>query len=502
MSCSYSVPELDRPQGKLEKDTIKNISTSETSSEICTVDSIIWTPGGAETILLNPLQDVFPGAVFDAQSFQTGKYLLLDDKKRKLLTISIRGPIFKNSSIAKDVYPVGAEIDEAINTILKDSVVGDPPAQITINASEMFEEKQISQMFKGSYSGGVTKVEAGFNFSDHTIKSRYILDVTQIFYEVNVDNPGRNGFFKSAPFGISKYNPVYVSQVKYGRKIMISVESKTNISGRGAELRSEFGAFAKAKAYGKLVDSNFARNNNVGVLIMGGAADDGFKVFTSVSNMDSLYKAISKGATWSLKNQGTPLAYTLKKTSNGETFSINLTGKYVARKCVIKPTNEFVISGIVLGRYCPSVFGGKDREFAGDPNFTSSVRIFAEGNKIKAEIYGLWTENDGNTSGAIPHFIEEIGSVPDSLDVLDINSYKTFNYPSTTIPGYGPYLLPLNGNETNSCVRSMSVIGDSAESDDMFPNCIDDAVHTKIQRIEFFPIRLSVTKKVKKPIVN
>ncbi|QHS56518.1 hypothetical protein GWR56_13575 [Mucilaginibacter sp. 14171R-50] len=495
-SCRYAVPNKEM-ESKTKKDTVITLDSTSDSREICRVDSIPWTPGSSESILLDPLMNVFPGAVLSAESFETGKYILLDDDKRKPITFSLQGPIFKKSAMAVNVMPKLAQVDDAINKILKDSVVGLPPAKLVIEAHEVYSRSHLNLMFKGEYSGGIGRIEGGFNFDDKTVKARYLLDVTQIYYTVNVNNPTSTGFFKSKPQGIGDFSPVYVSQVKYGRRIMIAIESKSNIQGREAELKAEFGLFAKSKVKSSLIDSTINKENSLKVLIMGGNADVAFATIKAVGNSDSLYAAIARGANWSLSNQAIPLAYTLQYTHNGAVFNISKTGSYVARRCVIKPVHEFILNNITKSNICPQEpYGGDDREFAGDPHFTSSINLTWEGNTIIAEVYGHWQEDNGNTSGTIPNQRFVIATVPDSLDILDITSYKSFSLSDIRTAGYGNYEIPLTVNEKNSCVRAMTVIGDSPLSDDMYPNgCVDD-IHTKIKKISFYPIKLSVTKRV------
>jgi hypothetical protein len=111
-----------------------------------------------------------------------------------------------------------------------------PPTKLTINSYEVSSKDHLNLILICTFSGGFGKVEAGFNFDDQNIKSRYLLDVTQIYYEVAIDNPGSKGSFKSKPTGISNYTPVYISSMKYGTRVMIALESNESIQNQAAEV--------------------------------------------------------------------------------------------------------------------------------------------------------------------------------------------------------------------------------------------------------------------------
>jgi hypothetical protein len=494
--CGYEVPLETVPEDNNKGDTTVTMKTTSTSREICKVQAITWTPGDNESILLDPMANVFPGAVLDAESFQNGKFILIDDQKRKPVTVYVNGPIFKGRASRKNVYPKGSDIVDSVNTVLKDSIVGSPPTKLVINIHEIYSRDHLNILLKGKYSGGIAKVEAGFNFDDLSIKSRYLLDVTQIFYEVNIDHPGRSGFFKDKPTLIGDISPLYVSQVKYGRRIMIALESTQNIQGREAQLKAEFGTFAKSSTENKIINDKFLTENTLKVLIMGGDPDDSFRIFRSVNNRDSLYAAISRGAKWSLQNLGVPLAYTLNKTSDGSIFNVGQTSTYIARKCEVKPTNEWVLKSPEVLNICPGPnYGGDDREFAGDLHFTATINVTAEGNSIFAVINANWQEDDGNTSGTTVNYKMLLGVVPDSLEILDITSAKSFSQGDIRIPGYGPYNVPMTLGPGSSCVQALFVVGDSPNEDDMYPGECADDIHTKIKRIVFFPIKLNCTRR-------
>jgi hypothetical protein len=494
-SCGYEVPKDLLPRDKkIGEEKVDVIDSSSTSTEVCETQHITWTPGDAQSILLDPLKDIFPGSVLDARSFDNGQYITIDDDKRKPVTIYITGPIFKNKAYVNDIYPKPSLVNNAMENILKDSVVGTPPTKLTINSYEVFSKDHLNLILKSKFSGGFGKVEAGFNFDDQNIKSRYILDVTQIYYESAIDNPGSKGFFKSEPAGISNYTPVYISSVKYGRRVMIALESNENIQNKAAEVAAEFSLFASKDSIGaKYINDKYFRDNSIKVLIMGGNPNNAFKIFRAVSTRDSLFSALSGDAVWSLSNLGAPLAYTVNNTSDGSVFLVAQSGDYIARKCKIKAKNEYLIDNAFLQNLCPNIYGGDDREFDGDPHFSCDIELFPQGNKVYARINAHWQEHDGNTAGDISNRVVEVGSIPDSLEILDITTPKKLIHPDQRTNGYGatPYHMDVN----SSPIEGLWVIGDSRESDDMFPSECGDDVHTKIKKITFFPIRVSYTNK-------
>lgn len=485
------------PSEILKQDTINlnrpitlKTDSSEDNNEVCITRKISWKPGSSESLLLDPQSDViYPGNILDASSLQNGKFTPIVGS-RKPITISI-----SNRSVDTLVQTVDSatlsSIRKASAKILNSSNGKIGPAAITVDAYEIYDKSYLSLVLKSSYSGGFGKIEAGFNFNDESVKSRYLLDVTQIYYTIDVDAIAPDDFFNTKPSNISNVSPVYVSSVKFGRRILVAIESKKNIQNKSVDLKADLTLFSGKSStsadatFQKLIDEK-----SIKLFVMGGNPKTGFKAFEAINDKQTLSDVLTRDAIWSDTTEGAPLAYTLRHCSDNSIFSVIQSGEYVARTCTIKSKSEMTFDNIRLENLCPDPRNnsGDDRDFDGDVSVTFSAEVFNKGNQIFCHATCTFQEIDGETAGKYDD-TKLIATVPDNFIVDEITSQTVIHPFSFTIKKNGQ-ASPAFGDRNSSPISTAVFTGDTPDDDDLSFDC-NAFMHTGINSILFHPIKIN-----------
>ncbi|MBK9417149.1 MAG: thiol-activated cytolysin family protein [Flavobacteriales bacterium] len=473
------------------KDTL---STTEDEFETCIVADMEWAPGSAESILLDPSSFIFPGNTLDASSLQNGKYQTLAGD-RKPIRLSINSPIFNQTSIDVE-EPSLSSVSDAIARMLKSGVSGSVAADVNISAQEVYSEDHLKLLVRSNYSGGFGSLSAGFDFSNSTVSSRYLLDVTQVYYSINMDAPA-DGFYERKPDGLAptSFAPVYISSVKYGRRILIAVESKLTTKKQAADLRARINGIAASGSMDvNLFSENLFSDKSVKVLVKGGNAKNAFDIFRAVSNRQEIDSILSQDAQWSLNNLGVPLSFEVRNTKDNSLFYMAQAGKYRSRICTLKNLNDSIFNPASIQHICYNHVAGRDRNFGGNPDVGFSITIEPERNIVWCVVQSFCKETGGDgTAGSINARFKLI-ELPVDYTVIQINTPTSLNQPSVGLGNKGPNAFNYSRNEHP--VSIVSVIGDSDgnNNDDLFPGGCSDDRHASIQKIEFSPLSFSYTR--------
>ena len=501
---TYSIPMeiMNTDISKMNKEISDTLEIQSTTKEVCITKNIKTTPGCSDCMLLDPRSDVFfLGNVLSAPSLQDGTYGQIGTAKdRKPMTISASIPSFFKTTAKVDSVSL-SNVRTAVKSMIMSKLVGIPPAEMSINTTQIYDEKQLNLVLLGNFSTSMSKVSAGFNFEDNSVQSRFLIDIVQIYYSIDLDRPGPDGFFSKKPSNIGDISPVYVGSVKYGRRILVAVESKNRLKKSDVEVKAEYkGVVTKASAQGSFINDTFLSENSVKVMIRGGNPKNGYDLFTAVSKAEPFFDILKKDAICSKDNPGKELSFSFRNASTGDMFNISQAGEYVARKCEIKVENDttIIIPPGIIQHQCAVQVGGGDRNFPNDPNAQFNLKLYFEGNTVYSDISVRFEENGGdNTAGSVTLYRYPICSLSIDKEITEIKIFTTSVIPNQALKNKG-----LNGfsfDESSSAVSSVSLIGDSDNNnnDDLFPGpCVDDK-HAQIRQIDFFPIKLVFTKKVR-----
>jgi hypothetical protein len=476
------------PDSLLNKtpDTVITEKTID-ENEICTTRKISWTPGQDETILYDPSESViYPGNVLDPTSFENGKYISVGVGNRRPITISISVPGFGQVR-SRIENPTLSTVREGISQILKSGMTGKQAGYATINCKEIFSKEHLTQLLKGKYSAGFGKIEASYDFKDTKIKTRYLVDITQIFYTLDVDPINKDSFFIKRPEDEFKVSPVYVSEVKYGRKILFTIESDQNHQNEEKKLELEFKAFSGSGSV--TAGSSLEKINNencIKGLFIGGDPGTGFE---SVNLRDSsLFDNLKKTAVWSLDNQGSALSYTLRHAATNSIFTVALSGEYTARMCEMKSDSVLTLKPEIPNPLCAAWAGSGDFEFnSHGPNIEFLSTLSCEKNEVYLSVRCVWAETqEDNTLGKYEGKIR-IGLIPAGYRFINFkkNTIIQFNPPQVNTAGHGVNLHHYAPED--SYIENLDLVGDT-QGDDVV-RC-----RTRIDRLTLYPIEVLIRK--------
>ncbi|MCC6289831.1 MAG: thiol-activated cytolysin family protein [Chitinophagaceae bacterium] len=462
-------------------DSILNVDSSS-REEICTTKRLKWAPGDNESLLLDPQTGViYPGSIIDAESVKDGRFLEVIGNRYPIV-ISISVPSF--GRIADTISsPTLSTVRQSVSKILKSQMEGQQPAQISATCYEALSQEQLELSLKATYSGNFGRVAAGFNFSDTKIKTRFLVDVTQIYYSIDVNSISKDSFFSKAPETKLNFSPAYVSSVKYGRRILLSIESDKNYQNKKADLEVEINGLVNSGSLdAHSTVSKLMEEKSIKILAIGGSSGTAFEI---MANKDQLFALLKKDANWSFNSQALPLSYTLKNAADNSIFNLVQNGEYTARFCELRPKSIYTIPRFEIGEKYPQRIIAGDKDFQGHgPDVLLKISLSFEGNSVYADVYCDWKEDQNDWTEGDYHEKILIKTLPPEYKILDIISKKDFEYKY-----HDENEQPDGKSFTNDTefVESVSIMGD-VQGDDLV---IGGA---RILGIVFYPILLDVRK--------
>lgn len=480
---------------------LDTINQDENQYQYCVVGNYKWTPGDIESILLDPGADwIIPGIILEAKSLQDGGYTKINGD-RKPIKLVINTPIFNKTSIVVP-NPAEGSLTDSIAAILKSGTKGSVASDVQINAKEVYSKEHLQLLMRAKYSGGFASLDAGFNFSNTSITSRYLIDVAQVYYTIFMETPS-DGLFKKRPKQIteSSYAPVYVSSVKYGRRIMISIETLETDQRLDSDFRGKMNAIAQSGSLDlNIFTEKFFSDKSIKVLVKGGNAENTFKIFKVVANKGEIADILEKDAIWSLNNLGVPLAYQIRNSNDNSNFWLAQAGEYKARMCTVKTQNDTTIQPTSITNLCLVHSGGQDRNFGGNPMARFSLTLNVDDNHrniINCRIESFMIENGGDRTAGSYSENRPIIVLPDDFEVTELISPNTMIQPDLQLgsAGFNPFI----GDPRQYPVSKVVLIGDSSNNndDDLCPCGCTENNHAQINLIDFYPIKFRFTRKVR-----
>jgi hypothetical protein len=465
----------------------------ETATLVCKTFDEEWAPGRNESILLDPIDNIYLGSVLSASGILAGSFESIGSLKDRLpITISTNAP---NLSIKKQVIdtPKLSLFRDAVTTIIGSKQTGTGSPNITIEATEIFNQNQLNLMLQAGFSGGGNEVSASFSsFTNKSIR-HFLVNITQVYYSISTDKISPNEFFKNKPKDIQGTYPVYVSNMKFGRRIWIVYETSSMSTIKKADLAAQFKFFAgKATTDNHMLSQEEVKNSSLKVLMVGGDLKAIDYIPTDISDRDNLKKLLRIGLFFNDSTAGAPLSYTLKGCADDKIFKIVNAARYTVRDCEVKTDKDTLILKTNLtsvNNACVEWTAGGDRNLDGDCDIIFHTSLTFEKNVVYCEVYGEWNEINGNhTQGKSSRRIT-LATLPENYVISSINSGKNGNIgegkraKEDIINSFGPLDL------ASSAFSNVTIIGDGTTSDD-FGTCTDDN-HSKIRNIVWNDLRLS-----------
>ena len=175
---------------------------------------------------------LYPGAIIGGETLSDGTLTpKVFDRAPLTFSASLEGVLAGDVSATLDKPSLSA-FREAMSEILDAEVVGNTPANIAYDMTEVHSSEQLSLALGLDVSWMTGNVAASMEFNQQERNSRYLVNFTQAYYTVDVDPPARpsddldpsvslddvQGTLRDEP-------PAYVSSVTYGRIVYFAVTS-------------------------------------------------------------------------------------------------------------------------------------------------------------------------------------------------------------------------------------------------------------------------------------
>ncbi len=259
---------------------------------------------------------------------------------RDPVTISISLENIDGQRKAVMDYPSLSAYREGKAEILDNQVTGSTPAHITADIEEVHSEEQLEMAFGAGVSGTGLPAElsASFNFGDEDVRSRYLVQYTQAYYTIDIDQPGRpSDFFAPTvtdedvmdrfPEGSP---PAYVSSITYGRVALFAFESEYSAQELGAALDFAYSGGVDVGGDVSVTYEEMLERSKMSVYMVGGSGADAAK---ALDGYEELMDFIRSGGDYSSDSPGAPIAYKLSYLKDNAPLASSVTREYEKRDC-------------------------------------------------------------------------------------------------------------------------------------------------------------------------
>lgn len=229
-----------------------------------------------ETMILDPNAEIlYPGCVLKGSSIEDGTYTPLTEAEVGDITFSISKVVTEGTlseSIRKTIFnPRLSEYREAFNDWAKLNY--QPNAVTSMHSVESITSKEEAMAKVGAtFRNQYVDFGANFGFDFDKEQNHILAKFIQKQYTVTTDFPKTPTIFTSInPYLIDQYQPVYVSNLTYGRMIFLSVDTKHSLS----EVRAALNFAIKAIDLNIELETQYKKvldDSKINVTIIGGGA--------------------------------------------------------------------------------------------------------------------------------------------------------------------------------------------------------------------------------------
>ena len=304
--------------------------TTQNYSETRQYDKIVALSANSESL--------WPGAIIAGDSVYTGLFTQLVFP-RAPLSASISLQNLSGAKSMQMLRPALSEFREGIGNILAATVTGATPADLYSEIEQVHSEKQLTLALGASVSYAGAKVAASFNWDDKQVMSRYVVQYTQAYYTVDVDQPeDAGGFFdKTVTLADVKAKvgdgnpPVYISSITYGRMVIFTFESHYSGEEMSAALDFAYNGLVDVSGNVSVSYKDIISNSKITAFVLGGSGQDAVQ---SIDSYDALITFIKNGGNYSKDSPGAPIAYKLAYLKDNSPARLSFTTDYEVKECV------------------------------------------------------------------------------------------------------------------------------------------------------------------------
>jgi len=320
--------------------TTGNKSAPETEGDYsCTTQNYSETKQYDKLVALSAnSESLWPGAIIAGDSVYTGLFTQLVFP-RAPLSVSISLMNLGGAKAMQMQKPSLSSFRSGMGDILASDVTGATPADLYSDIEEVYSEQELTLALGASVAYAGAKISASFNWDDKTIRSRYVVNYTQAYYTVDVDEPGDAGAFfdKSVTLDDVKAKvgdgnpPVYVSSITYGRMVIFTFESQYSSEEMSAALDFAYkGGFVDVSGDVSVSYKDIISNSKITAFILGGS---GSEAAQAIDSYDALIAFIKGGGNYTKDSPGAPIAYKLAYLKDNSPARLSFTTDYTVKEC-------------------------------------------------------------------------------------------------------------------------------------------------------------------------
>ena len=305
--------------------------TTQNLSETRQYDRIVGYAANSDSL--------YPGAIVSADSVLTGLFTqVVLPRAPEKISVSLEN--IAGAKSATIALPSLSSYREAVTGILDADVTGSTPANLYSEIEQVHSDSQLNMALgvQASWGLGLASVKTSFDWSNHEVKSRYVVRYTQAYYTVDVDAPQA----PSAVFGNgvtledvqSKLDesrpPAYVSSVTYGRMVVFTFESEYSSNEMGAALDFAYSGGVDVTGNVSVTYKDIISKSKITAFILGGDAGEAVK---TIDSYEALIDFIKQGGNYSRQSPGAPIAYKLNYLKDNSPARMSFTTDYDVKEC-------------------------------------------------------------------------------------------------------------------------------------------------------------------------
>ncbi|MGN6532712.1 MAG: thiol-activated cytolysin family protein [Ginsengibacter sp.] len=283
---------------------------------------------------------------------------------------------------------------------------------------------------------GTSKVSAALSTLKKENSSKYIIKVTQPYFDISFEQPIHgvsrpSDFFKNVKYDEFKKNmdlymktandtidpPSYIKSVTYGRTIFIIASSSESQDSLNATMNAVYnGAVSSASLDLSASRNHVLQNSSLTVFALGGAAEATVSVITggTTNLIDSLKKYLFDGANYSKESPAYPISFVARYLKTDDVAKLGLSYKYNIPSCIQNPKK---IKAIKMSFFVTD--DDKDKEDIVYAYLTKGNTKIAE-----AGPWGVWRAWPKNT-GPYPYTFSVEGAGINEVNLNDVKLWVT-----------------------------------------------------------------------------
>jgi thiol-activated cytolysin len=282
---------------------------------------------------------LYPGALVSTDSVISGLFTQIV-LPRAPETISVSLQNLGGTKQATIDSPSLASYRDAVSSILDAEVTGSTPANLYSEIEQVHSQEQLDMALgvQASWGLGLASLKSSFDFSNTTIRSRYVVKYTQTYYTVDLDAPGRPSDLFAPEVSLDDVEahmdtarpPAYVSSVTFGRMVVFTFESEYSAEEMGAALDFAYSGGVDVSGQVSVTYKDIISKSKITAFILGGDAGTAVK---AIDSYDNLISFIKEGGNYSKQSPGAPIAYKLSYLKDNSPARMSMTTDYDLREC-------------------------------------------------------------------------------------------------------------------------------------------------------------------------